>query len=131
MAPMRWSFCRAVASGCDTASRKSRPSALDVDARDRVRGVLGDLPFVEQPPQRHASAICAATADPAEVPTRMSESSNARAGGRRLVGDALEDSGLPGDSCQPAAGEDQRVSAHTVAVCQPITACRRRPGQPG
>ena len=32
---------------------------------------------------------------------------------------------------QAAAGEDQRVSAHTVAVCQPITACRRRPGQPG
>ena len=85
---------------------------VDVDDRNRARRTArrsGGRTV------RRASCrcrVCAATVDPAEVPSSTSAASRRLRRVGRLVGDAAQDAGLPGDARQSAAREHQSTLRH-------------------
>ena len=119
IAPIRCSFCSLVAPGVDIAVTNSVGDVVDVDAGVDLVGRLGDLAG-EQLVEGGAAAELRGH-------RRSRRGAQQHVGGQqrrrrvgRLVGDAAQDAGLPGDAGQSTAGEHQSTFLTG-------TECARRP----
>ena len=122
-APTLWSFCAVVVSGLHHRGDEQLGDVFDVDA-----GVeFGESSAIWRANSSSSAAplpSCAATVDPADVPSNTSDVQQRFGSGRSLVGDAAQNTRLPRDARQPAACEHKCAFRHGSECARPSTCAR-------